>query len=171
MSPENNNIIDLDPVMPQGRRGDGGTYLVVADDAPEFSVALRYAALAAVARRAHVGILHVIEMDELQQWSGIEARMKAELRQQAEQYIWSAAKIINELTGERPSLYIAEGARSDALIKTINEDPAIVSLVLGAGGANDPLVAYFTGKGISSMRVPVTVVPGHLPPDAIDALT
>lgn len=164
-------IIDLEPLEQQGRRGDGGTYLVVADDTPEFTVALRYAARAAQARRGHVGILHIIEMDELQQWSGIEARMKAELRQQAEQYIWSAAKTVNELTGERPSLYIAEGARTDALAKAVNEDEAIVSLVLGAGGANDPLVSYFTGKGISVIRVPVLVVPGHLPFEAIDALT
>lgn len=172
MSPQD-DIIDLEPLEPHhlGRRGDGGTYLVVADDAPEFAIALRYAARTAQARRAHIGILHVIEQDELQQWSGIEARMKAELRQQAEQYIWSAAKTVNELTGERPSLYITEGARNDAVIKAINEDNGIVSLVLGAGGSNDPLVSYFTGKGISVSRVPVIVVPGHLLPEAIDALT
>lgn len=153
------------------RRGDGGTYLVVADDSPEFSIALRYAARAARARRAHVGIMHVIEIDELQQWGGVEARMRAELRQQAEQYVWSAAKTINDITGERPSLYITEGNRNNALIKIIQEDNTIVTLVLGAGGSNDPMVGYFTGKGVSSIHVPVLVVPGHLPPEAIDALT
>ncbi len=164
------NFIDVEPVVKRGRRGDGGTYLVVADDSAEFTVALRYAARAAQARRAHVGIIHVVEMDELQQWGGVEARMRAELRQQAEQYIWSAAKTINEITGQRPSLYISEGNRHKALTDTINADDEIVALVLGAGGSNDPLVSYYTGKGISSLNVPVFVVPGHLPPEDIDAL-
>lgn len=164
------NILDAEPVKRRGRRGDGGTYLVVADDSAEFTVALRYAARAAQARRAHVGIVHVVEMDELQQWGGVEARMRAELRQQAEQYIWSAAKTINEITGQRPALYISEGNRHKALIDIVNEDDEIVALVLGAGGSNDPLVGYFTGKGVSSINAPVMVVPGHLPPEDIDAL-
>lgn len=164
------NFIDVEPTVKRGRRGDGGTYLVVADDSEEFTVALRYAARAAQARRAHVGIIHVVEMDELQQWGGVEARMRAELRQQAEQYIWSAAKTINEISGQRPSLYICEGNRHKALTDTINNDDEIVALVLGAGGSNDPLVSYFTGKGISSLGVPVFVVPGQLAPEDIDAL-
>ncbi len=164
------HIIDVEPVKKRGRRGDGGTYLVVADDSAEFTVALRYAARAAQARRAHVGIIHVIEMDELQQWGGVEARMRAELRQQAEQYIWSAAKTINDISGQRPALYITDGNRQKVLAETINADDEIVALVLGAGGSNDPLVGYFTGKGVSSINVPVMVVPGHLPPEDIDAL-
>jgi hypothetical protein len=47
-------------------------------------------------------------------------------------------------------------------------------LVLGGGTqANGPgaLVAYFTGKGLGKLRVPVLVVPGHLDAAAIDALT
>lgn len=171
MTSQKNTIIDVEPVTKPGRKGDGGTYLVVADDSPEFGIALRYAARAAQSRRGHVGIIHVIEMDEFQQWGMVEARMRAELRQQAEQYIWSAAKTINELTGERPSLYITEGSRNDALAKAIAEDSQVVTLVLGAGGSNDPLVSYFTGKGIGAIAVPVLVVPGHLEPEAIDALT
>ncbi len=170
MTPDN-SIIDIEPLPAKGRRGDGGTYLVVADDTPEFAAALRYAAQTAQARRAHLGILHVVEMEELQQWGGVEARMKAELRQQAEQYIWSAAKTVNELTGERPSLYIAEGARNDTLVRVVGEDENIVALVLGASGANDPLVTHFTGKGIAAIGVPVLVVPGHLSAEMIDALT
>lgn len=164
-------VIDVEPIKMRGRRGDGGTYLVVADDSDEFTVALRYAARAAQARRAHVGIIHVIDMDDFQQWSGIEARMLAELRQQAEQYIWTAAKTINDMTGQLPSLYIAEGKRPAALAKIIADDDEIVTLVLGASGSNDPLVHYFTGKGVAHLNVPVLVVPGHLPPEDIDALT
>lgn len=171
MTPQQQTIIDVEASEKKGRRGDGGTYLVVADDSPEFAIALRYAARAAQARRAHVGIIHVIEMDEFQQWGTIEARMRAELREQAEQYVWSAAKAVNDMTGQRPSLYVTEGGRNEALVEAINADKNIVTLVLGAGGSNDPMVGYFTGKGVSSIHVPVLVVPGHLPPEEIDMLT
>lgn len=158
-----------------GRRGDGGVYLVVADETDEFNVALRYAARMAAVNRGHVGILHVISMDDFQHWSGVENRMKRELRNAGEKFIWGMAKRVNDLNGMVPAIYVREGdAKHEIMIDLINEDMTIKMLVLGASTSSSgpgPTVGYFTGKGLSKLRVPVVVVPGHLEIETIDALT
>ncbi|MBU0800959.1 MAG: universal stress protein [Alphaproteobacteria bacterium] len=170
------NIIDVEVEAQekrQGRRGDGGVYLVVADETPEFLVALRYAALMARSNRGHIAILQIMNIDDFQHWGSVEERMRKEMRDQAEKFIWNSAKAVNELNGILPALYIAEGNRTDVLIETINKDDTIRLLVLGGGvqaGGPGALVAHFTGKGLGKLRVPVVVVPGHLEPEAIDAL-
>jgi len=176
MQEKNDKVIDVEPDFAEakpGRRGDGGTYLVVADDSEEFDIALRYAARVAQAHRGHVGVLHVVDLEEFLHWGSVESLMKKEMREKAEKYIWGVAKKVYDLNGQMPSLYLQEGDRNAAILKTIEEDPRIVQLVLGAakGGSPGPLVAYFTGKGTSKLKVPVVVVPGHLERQKIDSLT
>ncbi|MGZ9096801.1 MAG: universal stress protein [Micavibrio sp.] len=157
-----------------GRRGDGGTFLVVADETHEFEMSLRYAARLAKANRGHLGILYVMSLDDFQQWTKVEAIMRKEMREQAEKFVWSIARKVNELTGENPSLYIQEGAHNDVLVNLINDDPTIKMLILGGGttaAGPGPLVSYFTGKGLGRLRIPVLVVPGHLDPQKIDAIS
>jgi len=155
------------------RRGDGGVYLVVSDGTDEFAIALRYAARRAEAGRAHVGILHVINIDDFQHWTNVEERMRRELRAEAEKTLWNDARVVNELNGMRPVLYLAEGVRTDAIVETINGDDHIRMLILGGGtqaSGPGPLVAHFTGKGLGRLRVPVLVVPGHLEMQGIDGV-
>lgn len=145
------------------RQGDGGTYLVVADDSDEFRTALRYACTSAKRHRGHIGILRVIEEQDFQHWGAVEDKMKKELRQQGEQYIWNVAKIVGETSGMMPALYFAEGDPAEALMRTIESDDNIVKLILGNGpnGAG-PLVSYCIGKGLERLRVPLLIVPSHL---------
>ena len=169
-------VIDAEtlPETRQGRRGDGGVYLVVADETDEFRVALRYAARRAQTHRAHVGILHVLTIDDFQHWGNVENIMRQELREQAEKFVWSIAKEVNELNGMVPVLYIREGDVHDALVKLVDEDMTIRVVMLGGGTTSagpGPMVTYFTGKGLSRMRVPVVVVPGHLDSQKIDAIS
>ncbi len=157
----------------EGRRGDGGVYIVVADETEEFSVALRYAARLAQNNRAHLAVLYVADLQDFQHWGGIEDKMQKELREQSEMQIWNVAKKINDLNGMRPVLYLREGDRKDELIDVIDGDASIKMLILAAGtGASGPgpLVSYFTGKGMSRLRAPVLIVPGHLEPQKIDAI-
>ena len=162
------------PTKRKGRRGDGGVYLVVADESNEFNVALRYAARMAGNNRGRLGIAHAIDIGDVQQWNNVESMMRRELREQAEKYIWSAAKKANDIDGIIPALYIGEGPHNDVLVDLVNGDPAIRMLVLGggvSGGGPGPLVSYFTGKGLGRLKIPVLVVPGHLEPQKIDAIT
>lgn len=161
---ENPAIKDMQPFTKKGRQGDGGTYLVVADDTEEFKTALHYACVHARNHRAKLGILHILQMDDFQQWGRVEERMKKELREQSEQYLWTIARMANEINGTIPSLYIAEGEQGDALIATIDNDTHIVKLILGgkSGSAPGPLVSFCIGKGLDRLHVPVVVVPGHI---------
>lgn len=152
-------------IQQKGRSGDGITYLVVADETEEFAVALRYAANLAESNRGHLAILHVVEIEDFQNWGSVERMMRRELREKAEMFLWEVAKKVNDLGGAIPALYVAEGLRTDALIEIVNADPDIGMLVLGGGtgaAGPGPLVGYFTGKGIGRLRVPVLVVPGNL---------
>ncbi len=164
---QDKSVIDAEfkPVKENGRRGDGGTYLVVADNSDEFAVALKYACFIARKNRAHVGILCIIENEDFQQWGAVEHRMMKELRLEAEKYIWGAAKTAHDYHGTIPSLYFAEGNKHDELVKTIDENPGIVQLILGGGADHSnrgPLISYFLGKGLSRLRVPVVIVPSHI---------
>jgi len=156
-----------------GRAGDGGVYLVVADDTEEFQIALRYAARRAQTHRAHIGILQIINVEDFIHWGNIEARMRKELRDDAEKFVFNTARKVNELNGLIPCIYVSEGARNDMVVEAINEDMNIKALILAGGTQGSgpgPMVNYFTGKGLSRLRVPVVVVPGHLEPQKIDAV-
>ena len=156
------------------RRGDGGTYLIIADDSDEFHVAAQYAARTAVARRAALAIAHITDLDEFVHWGKVEAIMRHDMRNQAEKNIWQIAKTLHETHEIYPCLYIREGKTIDKIVDIIEEDKPIRGLIL-AGSANvnnpGPLVSYFAGKGMSRLRTPVIIVPGHLDEYAIDAIT
>lgn len=165
---------DITPSPKNGRRGDGGTYLVVADESEEAKLALRYAARLAKSNRGHLSLLYVMSIEDVQQWTTIEAMMRKEMREQAEKFTWSVAKRVNDLNGMVPGLWIREGNSHDVLVDVINEDLSVKMLILGGGTqvtGPGPLVSHFTGKGLGRLRVPVVVVPGHLEPQKIDAIS
>lgn len=160
---EEAQIIEETPKL-RGRKGDGGTYLVVAEDTDEFRAALRYGCLMAKTHRARLGILVILENQDFQHWGAVEDKVKRELREQGEKYLWTVAKTANDYNGTIPSLYFAEGEGGEAVIKTIDADEHIVTLILGnrAGSGPGPLISYCLGKGLEHMRVPLVVVPSHL---------
>lgn len=156
------------------RRGDGGVYLIVCDGTEEFTVASHYAARVATARRGHVAIAHITDMNEFMHWGKVEALMRHDLRLQAEKEVWQAAKTIHETHGLFPGLYIREGSSVDKILDIIEEDKNIRALILAGSttaASPGPLVSYFSGKGISRLRIPVIIVPGHLDQAAINAIT
>jgi hypothetical protein len=167
------SLITAHNVPTRARDSDGGVYLVISDDSPEFEVALRYAAQQAHVNRGHVAVLHVISIDDFQHWSSIEERMRKELREQAEKHIWNTAKRINEMNNMLPAMYIGEGERTQVILDLIDGDKMIRSLILGGSSHHSgpgALISYFTGKGLNKLRVPVIVVPGHYGEDTDDAI-
>lgn len=156
------------------RKGDGGVYMVVVDDTPEFELALRYAARMAYNRRGHVALLQIIDVEEFQDWGNVEAMLRKELREKAERGIWEAARKVYDLTGQFSVLYIGEGEARQAVLDTINSDDSLVQLVLGGGtGAKGPgaLINYLIMKGLGELRIPAVIVPGNLDTTRIDAIT
>ncbi len=149
-------------------------FLVVVDNTTEMRVALKYASIRALRTRGRVGLLRVVRKGDFQHWAAIGHLMREEAREQAEQLLQEHAATVSELTkGEMPILYIKEGDTKSALVKLINEDNQISSLVLAASTNKrgpGPLIMYFTKKLMGKLRIPVTIVPGDIEDDHIDKL-
>lgn len=144
---------------------EGGIYLLVVDVTEEFSVAVDYAADFAQANNGHIALLNVMEIEHFDHWGNIEDKVKKEMRTQAETMIWEAAGRITARTGMVPMVCIEEGSRSDVILETLEAYPEICMLILGGDSHSSnpgPLVTYFAGKGLSRLRVPLMIVPGHL---------
>jgi nucleotide-binding universal stress UspA family protein len=149
-------------------------FLVVVDDTEEMRVALRYAALMARHTGGKVALLYVIEPSDLQQWMAVESLMREERREEAEALLQKLSGEVADICGSLPILHIREGRRRDELLALLDEEPGISILVLAAGTGPEgpgPLITQLVGKMAGKMRVPVTVVPGSLTDDQINALT
>lgn len=142
-----------------------GVYLVVVDGSHEFIASVDAAAGFANAEGGYVALLNVIEPMPVQNWQNIEDRVRAEMREHAEEMIWNAAGQVVESNGSMPMVFIEEGDNSDIIIKTIEENKNIVALVLASSATTSkpgPLVSYFSGKGLARLPVPLIIIPGHL---------
>jgi nucleotide-binding universal stress UspA family protein len=146
-------------------------FLVVVDKTPECRVALRFAARRAQHTGGRVTLLCVAEPGDLQQWKGVEEIMRQEAQEAAEALLHNAAKQVNELAGIISELVIEHGRKTDCLLDLLKRDKDISILVLAASTAKEgpgPLVALFAGT--SAQTLPVTIVPGGLSDEIIDAL-
>ena len=151
----------------------GRVFLVVVDESPELKVALRYACARAKKTGGRVALLYVIESADFQQWVGVGELMREEARQEAEQTLQSLAADVQTQSAAMPVLYVREGARRDELLKLIDEEPTVSILVLGAATGPrgpGPLVSALTSKFVGKLRVPVTIVPGHLSLEDVDSI-
>ncbi len=146
-------------------------FLVIADKTPEAKVALRFATRRAQHTGGRVSLLCVAEDGDFQQWRGVEEIMRDEAHQEAESLVFNAAKAVNELSGIIPELIIVHGRPKDCLLELLKNDRDISILVLATSTSKDgpgPLVSMFAGAG--APLIPVTIVPGGLSDEAIDAL-
>jgi len=149
-------------------------FLVVVDDSDEMMIALRFACRRARHSGGHVALFRAIEPQEFQHWMGVGEIMREEAREDAEELLGGLSEKVVEISGQIPIIYVREGSTTDELLKLIDEEPSISILVLGANTQGDspgPLVSYMTGKGAARMRVPITIVPGNLTDEQIDAIT
>ena len=139
---------------------DGGVYLLVADGSAEFDAALRRTAFLAKQNNAHVAILYVIEDETYLHWNFIEKQIQGDKRAEAEKVLWNVSQRLYELSGEIPGLYIKEGKIRQEVMNIFATDQSIRALVLGASGSSsNPLISYFSGKGLADLKVPLLIVP------------
>jgi nucleotide-binding universal stress UspA family protein len=149
-------------------------FLVVVDETEEMRNALRYACRRAQKTTGRVALLHVIEPLEFQHWLGVGRVMEEEARAEAEQRLQALATEVYAQTGAVSVIHLREGNRAEQLVQLLQEDPSISLIVLGtARGASNPgpVVTYMLANLGRRVRVPVTLVPGELTVEEIDALT
>jgi nucleotide-binding universal stress UspA family protein len=165
---------DNSPLPPQTPPMQRRKFLAVVDHSPECHVALRFAARRAQHTGGLVTLIYVIVPADFQQWAGVERVMRQEAREEAEGYLQEAARHVNDITGAMPELVIREGRPADEIRALLKEDKAIAILILAAGTSSEgpgPLVSLVASPAAGAYPIPVTVVPGSLSDDEVDALT
>ena len=159
---------------PQPTPASRRKFLAVVDHSPECHLALRFAARRAQHTGGLVTLLYVITPADFQQWAGVERVMRQEAREEAEGHLQEAARRINAITGAMPELVIREGRPADEIRALLKEDQAISILILAAGTSSEgpgPLVSLIASPVAGAYPIPVTVVPGSLTEEQVDALT
>ncbi|MEL6913930.1 MAG: universal stress protein [Pseudomonadota bacterium] len=148
-------------------------FLVVLDDSRECLNAMRFAAMRASHTGGGVAVLAIIPPDEFNHWIGVSEVMRAEARERIEAHFEVFAKWMRDKQGIDPELVIREGEPVPEIMAQVREDSEIGVLVLGAGTdarGPGPLVTQLS-KNSGSLEIPVTIVPGDMSKERLEAVT
>lgn len=148
-------------------------FMVVLDDSRECLNAMRFAAMRASHTGGGVAVIAIIPPDEFNHWIGVGEIMRAEARERIEVHFEVFAKWMRDKQNVDPELIIREGEPLSEIIAHVHEDPEIGVLVLGAGDGNKgpgPLVTQLS-KQAGSLPIPITIVPGDLSKERLEAIT
>ena len=148
-------------------------FLVVLDDSRECLNAMRFAAMRASKTGGGVEVLSIISPDEFNHWIGVGEVMREEARERIHAHFEVFAKWMRDKQNVDPELVIREGEAVAEIIAQVQEDPDIGVLVLGANidkKGPGPLVTQLT-KNSGSLPIPITIVPGELSKERLEAIT
>ena len=149
-------------------------FLIVVDDSPEFASALSYACRRARSTGGRVTMLHVLQQPEFEHWSGVRDEIEREQRAEAEALLQKLGAEVEARTGRKAEFLIETGDIVSAIKAVVTRDDDIKILVLAAatgGRGPGPLVASIAKEGVGfGRKLPVTVVPGDLTEDEVEAL-
>ena len=151
----------------------GRTFLCVVDELEELHQALRYACRRAKQTGGRVALLYVIEPAEFQHWMAVGNLMEEERREQAEEMLQVVSSVVQKLSGSIPVVYIREGKLTEQLEELLASEGELSVLVLGAAvGSEGPgrLISHAL-KRIGKLSIPITIVPGGLSDEEIDAIS
>ncbi len=149
-------------------------FLVVMDNSPEFLNALHYAATRAAKTGGGVEILAIITPEQQTHWLGVAETMRVEARQAIEESFKIFANWMKEELKLEAELVIREGEKATEVLNQIQEDPEVGILVLGANNSSDgpgPLINQLVSRDGGNLPIPVTVVPGSMTKERIEAVS
>jgi nucleotide-binding universal stress UspA family protein len=152
----------------------GRTFLVVVDRSVEFRAALRFACRRVLNTGGKVALFHAVPHSDYHHFAAIEELMQHEAKTEAERRLQQVAADVHKITGRFPGLYLRQGDTLEQLHIVIAENPAIDMLVLGASvGPEGPgvIISALSGKLAGKILIPVTIVPGDISEERLDALT
>ena len=148
-------------------------FLVILDDSRECLNAMRFAAMRAAKTGGGVEVLAVIPPEEFNHWIGVGDIMREEARERIIVHFEVFAKWMRDRQDIDAKLVIREGEPVPEILDQIKVDPEIGILVLGAGVENKgpgPLITQLT-KCAGTLPIPMTIVPGDLSKERLEALT
>jgi len=148
-------------------------FLVVLDDSRECLNAMRFAAMRAAHTGGGVQVLSVIPPDEFNHWIGVGNIMREEARERIHAHFEVFAKWMRDKQNVDPELVIREGEPVQEIMKQVSEDTEVGVLVLGASSENrgpGPIIAELA-RNFGDLPIPVTIVPGELSKEKLEAIT
>mgnify|MGYP001606969678 CR=1 FL=1 len=149
-------------------------FLVVVDKSEEMFKALRFACRRAKKVDGKVALLGIITRSSFEHWVSIGELMKEEAREEIDRLMAVATERAEELSGKSALTYVREGDPVDVITNLLRDEQNLKLLVLAADTQESrgpgPLVSAFSSKAVAQCRVPVTIVPGNLTDDEIDAI-
>jgi nucleotide-binding universal stress UspA family protein len=148
-------------------------FLVVLDDSRECLNAMRFAAMRAAKTGGGVQVLSVIPPEEFQHWIGVGELMREEARDRIHAHFEVFAKWMRDRQGVDPELVIREGEPVPEVLAQIHEDGEIGVLVLGAGSEKSgpgPIINELSRR-FGTLPIPVTIVPGELSKERLEAVS
>lgn len=165
--------------MPRRRQsfdpGHRRKFLVVVDDTPECDRAVTYAARRAARTDGSLLLLAVLDLADVQsQWFGVAELMRAEATDEARARLAHFAARARVTASVEAGTMVREGRPVDEIVRLIEEDEDIAILVLAAAGGEGagpgPLLAALAHAHWAGLSIPVTIVPGALSDEEIEAL-
>jgi nucleotide-binding universal stress UspA family protein len=156
-------------------QGHARKLLVIVDESPEVEGALFYAAGRALRTGGQIVLLYVIE-PENQFWDAVrQVQLDEQTNKARALFRLFRRKLANsgcETVGVDE--VIREGKPVDAIVQQIEDDEDIAVLVLGASketAGPGPLVSTLAaGSAAGKFPIPITIVPGDLTLEEIQAL-
>lgn len=151
-------------------------FLLVVDESQEADCALYYAASRIQRSSGSLVMLYMIVPQEFQHWINVRQQQVEEETTKAKALFRMFRRKLNLAGFEDVASedVIREGAKGEEIRKLIDEDEDIAVLVLGAStdpAGPGPLVASLAaGTAVASFPIPVTIVPGTLELEDIQAL-
>ena len=149
-------------------------FLVVVDETQECDRAITYAAYRAAATGGGLTMMISIEPAQFQHWLGVKEIMQAEAQDAAHERLEHFKERVEQMVSVPIECVIRQGKVSEQIVELIDEDKDIGILVLAtAVGSKDgpgPLVSSISSQSANSFPIPVTIVPGNLGDEDIQAL-
>ncbi len=170
--PSTPSPVPMPDAVPQPEAGR--TFLVVVDRSVEFRAALHFACRRVLNTGGKVALFHAVPHSDFHHFAAIEELMQHEAKTEAERRLQQVAADVHRITGRFPDLHLRQGDTLEQMHKVITENPSIDMLVLGAGTGPEgpgPIVSALSGKLAGKILIPVTIVPGDLSEERLDALT
>lgn len=148
-------------------------FLVLLDDSHECLNAMRFAAMRAANSNGGVVILSVIPAEDIQHGFGVAELMRAEARERIEAHYEVFAKWMRSRPKVEPELIIREGDPAEELLRVVAEDPEIGIVAIGLSNeksSQNPILARLL-RDVSSLPCPITLVPGDMSKERLEAIT
>ncbi|MCH2546028.1 MAG: universal stress protein [Alphaproteobacteria bacterium] len=148
-------------------------FLVCVAENAASPVALRMACKKARRRGDGVDILTVVQPMDFQPLFGVGERISDEKREQAEALLHELAGIAQDECNITPTLHLREGKLGEQIIAAVMEDSDVNMLIIGLmpdSPKGTKLVTWLSERMGDELLVPMTIVPGNLTDQQLDAL-